>query len=187
MNILEEKTDQDLILMALENKDNFLYIVNKYQETLKRYIRRLSGFNNQDTEDVLQNVFIKIYKNLNAYNSSLKFSSWIYRICHNETMDELRRRKVKATEYIDPQDFSQIKSSLDVKEETINNINIEIGKKLINKLKPKYRDVLVLKILEEKNYKEISDILKKPIGTVSTLINRAKKNLNKEIINSKYE
>ncbi|NCD00827.1 sigma-70 family RNA polymerase sigma factor [bacterium] len=187
MDNFEKKTDQDLVLMALENKDNFLYIVNKYQEALKRYIRRLSNFNNQDVEDVLQNVFIKTYKNLNAYNSSLKFSSWLYRICHNETMDELRKRKVKATEYIDPQDFSQIKSSLDIKEEIISGIDIELGKELINKLKPKYRDVLILRILEEKDYKEISDILKKPVGTVSTLINRAKEHLNKEIIKSKYE
>jgi RNA polymerase sigma-70 factor (ECF subfamily) len=187
MNNPEKKTDQDLVVMALKNKDHFLYIVNKYDQALGRYIKRLGNFNNQDVEDILQNVFIKTYKNLNAYNPALKFSSWLYRICHNEIIDTLRKRKNKATEYIDPQDFSQIKSSLNLEKIIINNLDLEIGKGLIHKLKPKYRDVLVLRILEEKNYQEISDILKKPIGTVSTLINRAKQHLNKEIIKLQYE
>jgi RNA polymerase sigma-70 factor (ECF subfamily) len=175
-------SDKDLVKMSLENKDYFLLLSTRYETPLLRYIKRLSGLNHEDTQDVLQEVFIKIYLNLSSYNPKLKFSSWIYRITHNHTMSELRKRHSRPINYIDPQDLVFIKSNSDILKETDNKLNLEQAKKAIYSLKDKYKEVLVLRVLEEKEYQEIADILKKPIGTVSTLLNRAFKKLNEIII-----
>lgn len=182
MEQIKEKTDQELVALALENKDLFLYIVMRYEQALLRYIKRLGNFNHEDASDILQESFIKIYRNLNAYNPDLKFSSWAYRICHNHTISHFRKASTKPVNYLDPQDFSQMKSSLNLHEETAKNLDANLIEEKIYQLKPKYRDVIILRFLEEKDYQEISDILKKPIGTISTLINRAKKKLQTSII-----
>ncbi|MCF7820559.1 MAG: sigma-70 family RNA polymerase sigma factor [Candidatus Pacebacteria bacterium] len=178
-----EKTDQELVSLALQEKDLFLYIVKRYQDPLLRYIKRLGNFNNEDASDILQETFIKIYKNLNAYNPELKFSSWAYRICHNQTINHFRKNASHPVSYLDPQDFSQIKSSLNLHEKVANSLDMKLIEEKMYQLKPKYRDVIILRFLEEKDYQEISDILKKPVGTVSTLINRAKNKLKTSLLN----
>jgi len=178
----EKLNDKELVEKSLQNKDYFLILSNRFEAPLLRYIKRLSGLNNEDAEDVLQEVYIKTYLNLSSYNPKLKFSSWIYRITHNHTISELRKRSSRPISYIDPQDLSHIKSSSDVLKEANDKLDLEQVKKAIYSLKDKYRQVLVLRILEEKEYQEIADILKKPIGTVSTLLNRAFKKLNEIII-----
>jgi len=175
-------SDQNLVNMSLKNKDYFLLLSTRYEAPLLRYIRRLSGLNHEDAQDVLQEVYIKTYLNLSSYNPKLKFSSWIYRITHNHTMSELRKRHSRPINYIDPQDLVFIKSNSDLLLETDNKLNLEEVKRAIYSLKDKYKEVLILRILEEKEYQEIADILKKPMGTVSTLLNRAFKKLNEIII-----
>jgi RNA polymerase sigma-70 factor (ECF subfamily) len=175
-------SDQELVNMSLKNKDYFLLLSTRYEAPLLRYIRRLSGLNHEDAQDVLQEVYIKTYLNLSSYNPKLKFSSWIYRITHNHTMSELRKRHSRPISYIDPQDLVFIKSNNDILREINNKMDLEEVKRAIYSLKDKYKEVLILRILEEKEYQEIADILKKPLGTISTLLNRAFKKLNEIII-----
>ncbi len=182
-NSNNQKSDTDLIHLALKQPDDFSYIVERYEKKLARYIKRIAGLNNEDIQDVLQDIFIKVYQNLNAFDSSLKFSSWIYRITHNEIIS--RWRKVKARPKSVGGDeieifLHNIASDLDIEKE-INNKDLQNNiRRVLNKMDFKYREVLILKFLEEKSYEEISDILKKPTGTVATLINRAKKYFKKE-------
>jgi RNA polymerase sigma-70 factor, ECF subfamily len=183
-----EKKDEELVKFALTEKEDYSYLMKRYQDKLKRYIIRLSGVKEEDAEDILQDVFIKAYQNLNDFDMSLKFSSWIYRIAHNETVSYLRKLGARP-KIIDPEASSTIinltGSGLDI----IGNLDkkITLGKvtEVIDILDKKYRDVLVLKYMEDKDYKEISDILKKPPGTVATLLKRAKDQLKKEIIKNK--
>jgi RNA polymerase sigma-70 factor (ECF subfamily) len=175
-------TDEETVIAALTDKEQFGVLMDRYEAKLRRYISRLGIRNPDDQLDVLQDIFIKVYRNLNGFDSRLKFSSWIYRITHNHTISELRKRSSRPISYIDPQDLSHIKSSSDVLKEANDKLDLEQVKKAIYSLKDKYREVLVLRILEEKEYQEIADILKKPIGTVSTLLNRAFKKLNEIII-----
>ena len=93
-NIVAAKTDEELVGLVLQNQDDFLYIMERYQEKLSRYIYRISGLVKEDTEDALQEIFLKVYQNLNDFDTSLKFSSWIYRIAHNHIISN--HRKVKA-------------------------------------------------------------------------------------------
>ncbi len=184
MNIKEPntQTDGELVSRALHNKQEFAEIVNRYQEPLRRYLFRLGCKDSNDVEDMLQNVFIKIYINLNDYDSSLKFSSWLYRITHNEAIDLFRKNKVQPV-FLHHEDiqqiFENIADDIDITESIHRKQNQEMISKSLLKLDNPYRDVLVLRFLEEKSYDEISDILKIPSGTVATVINRGKKLLKK--------
>jgi len=180
MDDIKDTTDQKLVKLALANKQEFLALMQKYEKPLFYYIKRISGFSKEDAEDVLQDTFINIYKNLNAYDDNLKFSSWAYRIAHNQTISEFRKRKTRIHYFYEEKDLINLADNLDnVDSKNILHLRADIESTLA-KIPDKYREVLVLKFIEEKDYKEISDILKKPIGTVGTLINRAKKKFQKE-------
>lgn len=182
---IEEKTDEELVGMALENQSDFLYIMNRYQNKLMSYILRMSNISPEEAEDILQNVFIKVYKNLNGFDSDLKFSSWIYRITHNEVISNFRKSQARPQSYegeINEEILERISADFDIESEINNKYLREMLNKVLVNLDKKYRDVLVLRFFEEKDYNEISDILKKPVGTISTLLNRAKKNLKEELL-----
>ena len=180
------KKDIELVQLSLENQDYFLCMVKKYENPLMRYIRRITNINFEDAEDLLQEIFIKVYTNLNDFDPKLKFSSWIYRIAHNEVISNFRKLKVrpeKINSEINKDMLEKIKSDLNIEKEIDQKILKEKLNRLIDQLNIKYKEVIILKYLENKSYEEISDIIKKPTNTVGTLINRAKKQLNNIIKN----
>ncbi len=180
--------DIELVEKTLKNADNFADIIQSYQLPLSRYIKRLGCRENDDINDLLQEIFIKVYINLNEYDSSLKFSSWIYRIAHNETISFFRKKSVRPS-FVTTQEgqnlIENIADATDFVKSLNEKLNADILGKALLEIEQKYRDVLVLHFLEEKNYIEISDILKLPIGTVGTLINRGKKRLKNILFNKK--
>lgn len=135
-------------------------------------MKSFAGFHDDEAEDVIQAAFIKIYKNLNSFDKDLKFSSWAYRIVHNEAIDELRRQKRSQSAPLEGLEIPDEFSLLEETEKRLEKVKIVAT---LKELKDEYRQVLILRFFEHKEYKEISDILKKPIGTVGTLIDRAKK------------
>lgn len=173
-----QKTDQELVKSTLKNQDNFLHIVNRYEQKLLYFILRISNVTIDEAKDLLQEIFIKIYQNLNDYDPDLKFSSWIYRITRNHVISHYRKNKNKPTLFtseINEEAFNNLVSEFDITKEIDRQILNKNILDILNQLDDKYREVIVLKYFEEKNYEEISDIIKKPIGTIGTLINRAKK------------
>jgi len=184
----ENTTDEEVVKLVLKDQKYFIILVDRYKEKLFRYISRISNFNEPEREDILQDVFVKVYVNLNSFNSSLKFSSWIYRITRNEVINNFRKFKRRPQiARIDPDDdfMSRIRSGLDLENEINIKVDMDYIKKVLNDINDKYKDVLILKFLEEKDYREISDILKIPMGTVATYINRGKKELKQKI--KKYD
>ena len=174
------RTDQELVALTLKDRHAFVAIVERYQVVLQRYIARLGCRDYHDQEDVLQEVFLKVYINLNEYDSDLKFSSWIYRITHNETISYFRKKSVQPLPIITGEEldrFQNITDDTDIALAYSKEWDAKILREVLAKLDEQYRDVLVLKFIEDKSYNEISDILKIPIGTVGTLINRGKKQL----------
>ena len=164
-----EKTDQMLVRDALAKADAFSAIVYRYQAALKRYCIRIGCKSGDDVEDILQNIFIKVYLNLNDYDERLKFSSWIYRIAHNETIDFFRKKSVRPMPVSTEEELKLFEELVDEDHflESLNNkMNATILRGAVDELEREYRDVLVLRFLEDKNYTEISDILKIPLGTV---------------------
>lgn len=172
--------DEELASLSVNSNEAFAVLIKRYEGRLLAYIHRLSGCRREDAEDVLQESFIKAYYNLNDFDPSLKFSSWIYRIVHNETISEWRKRRARPSIILDNEGWAKIKGVDDLFKEINRKMEREFLEKSINKLPEKYQEVIVLKYIEERSYDEIADILRKPVNTVGTLINRAKKQL-KEI------
>jgi RNA polymerase sigma-70 factor (ECF subfamily) len=178
----KQLTDQELVKRSLESADNFATLLERYQAKLERYIRRISSLSQDEIQDLLQDIFIKVYINLNNYDNGLSFSSWIYRISHNHFIDYIRKEKKKMSISLDKHDLLLF---LPDKE----NINKSIEDKdcwknvteIINQLPERYKDALILRFIEEKSYDEIMDILKKPKGSIATLIKRGKVLIEKEL------
>ena len=174
------KNDQELVKAALADKHAFSEIVQKYEAAIRRYVKRLGCKNESDVDDVLQEIFIKVFVNLNDYDLDLKFSSWLYRIAHNETISFFRKKNVRPN-VLDFEDvegiFEHLADDTDFIELANKRDDAQIIQDVLPTLGQKYKEVLILRFLEEKSYTEIGDILKIPEGTVATLISRGKKEL----------
>ena len=177
-------TDEELVLKSIEDNIFFGLLIERYEAPLLRFIRRLSNVSHEEAEDVLQESFLKAYMNLRGFDSSMKFSSWMYRIVRNETISQFRKRNVRPEGhqlYLEPNQLQAIASELDSSYEAELSVIRDYIFTALDTLDAKYRDVLILRFFEDKDYNEISDILKKPPGTIASLINRAKKKLEKEL------
>jgi len=158
-------------------------LIKRYEGKLKRYILRISNCRTDEAEDILQEVFIKVYEHINAFDQRQPFSSWIYRITRNEVISNHRKLRARAeghAEMIREDIVQALASELDIKMELQKKETREAILKVLDSMDVKYREVLVLKYLEEKDYKEMSFILKKPMGTIATLLNRAKKRFREQ-------
>ena len=177
------KTDEQIVVLTLKNQDYYLCLMKRYEAKLLNYILKISNISREDGEDILQEVFIKSYQNLNDFDLNFKFSNWIYSIAHNATISAFRKKKVRPqTVSWEDKDLNNIlESTLDVENTSLQKLTYKQILKIINQLPLKYKDVLILKFVEGKDYREISDILHKPMGTIATLINRAKKSLKQEL------
>jgi len=179
---VKKLTDSELIEL-LKCKDSMVHdeLVNRYQKRIFVYLYRFIG-NKEETEDLLQNVFFKVYKYCDNFDTSRKFSSWIYRIAHNEAVNYIKRKNIK--KFISLEDFVSDKDRIETKSNAKSPMEVWISKELRNEMKEalkkipdKYREVLEMRYFSEKSYEEIGRVLKKPVNTVGTLINRAKQKL----------
>jgi RNA polymerase sigma-70 factor (ECF subfamily) len=174
--ICDELSDLEIVRQSLQDVEYFMCLYNRYEPKLLRYIHRISFSSKEEAEDILQEAFIKIWRNLHDFDQGLKLSSWIYRIVHNETVSFWRKKTSYGKDQVLELDESIFESEVEVFEEEDEQENKAIVIQEVLQLLPiKYREVLVLKFFEMMSYEEISDVLKIPEGTVATRINRAKK------------
>jgi RNA polymerase sigma-70 factor (ECF subfamily) len=180
--------DQEMIRLSLDDMEYFACLVLKYEIRLLGYIKKISQSNHDEAEDILQEAFIKMWKNLHGYDHRLTLESWIFRIVHNETISFWRKKTSYSKDNVVSIDDDRIKTLLTT--EDINHDDEDSISRLIEDILPllklEYREVLALKFLEDKSYEEISDILKIPEGTVATRINRAKKSF-RELASGKFD
>lgn len=175
-----EPTDERLVELSLENQAFFAVLVDRYESKLMRYIKRRTQVSDKDAEDLLQEIFVKIYLNLNGFDPSLRFSSWAYRIAHNEIVSAHRKRLARPQHELSDTDediFLHIASDINIEKELMLEDTKQELMQAIDSLSEKYRDIILLRFFEEQDYDSISDILKIPPGTVATRLNRAKKEL----------
>lgn len=174
-------TDEEIVHRTLSDKEAFALLIDRYEAKLSRYLERLGVSLREDREDLLQNVFIKAYRNLNSFDPALSFSSWIYRIAHNETMSFYRARHARPQVILGEDSELLLTELKDDEADAAKLSELRISRESLSKafeqLDPKYREVLALRYFEDRSYTEMSDILEMPIGTVSTLIHRAKRAL----------
>jgi len=166
-----EKLSDEEVVEDVRSKDQELYsvIVERYQNKLLRYAGNLIKDEDR-ASDVVQDSFIKAFINLNGFDTKKKFSSWIYRIVHNETIN-IAKKYQKELPILDDFDFQSDESIEDnfKQKETAAKV-----KKCLQEIPLLYSEPLTLFYIDEKSYKEIGDILRIPMGTVATRISRAK-------------
>ncbi|KOO40397.1 RNA polymerase sigma factor SigW [Priestia koreensis] len=169
------------------DQDAFADIVEYYKDKIFQLCYRMLG-NRHEAEDSAQEAFIRAYINIHSYDTSKKFSTWLYRIATNLCIDRIRKKKpdyyldaeVPGTEGLDM--YSQLAADQALPEEEVENheLNEKIDQEILN-LPEKYRSAIVLKYIEELSLKEISDVLDLPIGTVKTRIHRGREALRNRL------
>lgn len=166
-----ENLSDEEIVEKVRSLDQELYsiIIERYQHKLMRYSTHLIN-DNDKALDIVQSAFIKSFINLQGFDTKKKFSSWIYRIVHNEAMNSIKKYK---KEIKMPDDFD-FPSNEDIAKEFEYKENVIKVEKCLGKIPLLYSEPLSLYYLDEKTYEEISDILRIPMGTVATRISRAK-------------
>jgi RNA polymerase sigma-70 factor (ECF subfamily) len=170
--------------------DSFDMLVKHYLKPVYNFVFRLSN-NKNEANDIVQEVFVKVWKNLKKFNPDKNFKTWILTIARNTTIDWLRKKRNIV--------FSEL-NRLDEEggekyfEETIADIEPlpdeifmkkELDKeveKVLSKLRPDFREIILLHYTEELTFEQISEIVGKPLNTVKSQHRRALNTLRKFII-----
>lgn len=179
-------TDEELIL-AFQGGDekSFDEIVNRYRDPLFNFVARLLG-DSFFSEDVVQETFVRVYRNKHRYHQVAKFSTWIYTIASNLAKTELRRRKVRnffsiSSKGEDEKDYDLVDQHTDIERDVDSLIKSEMILKEINALPYHFKEAVLLRDVQDLSYEEIAQILDVPLGTVKSRVNRGRSRLQKKL------
>lgn len=180
--------DQDVIQRILSgDSTGYQVLMTKYRDPLQYHIRKLCR-DAAIVEDLAQEAFIKAFDNLHNYNDSYAFSTWLYRIATNHTIDHLRRKKIREISIHEPISAKDGEFERELPDdrftpdrEVVQSQRREILHAAIEALPDKYRDVIRLRHMEELTYQEIAEQLDLPIGTVKAHLYRAREMLFKRL------
>ena len=174
----EVETDESLAQRVQNGEQEaFGTLVERYEKKLLRYGRKFLP-RQEDIEDIVQDVFVSSYQNIKSFDTSRRFSPWIYQIAHNAFVNALRKHSRNPLTMVDFDTFmayhvAETPKDMD-REHAEMRALIEKG---LEHLSPKSREILVLFYLEEFPYQEIADILQVPMGTVGVRLKRAREQL----------
>jgi len=183
-------TDEELIARFQEGDEQaYTELVNRYRDKLMTFVYRFVN-DMEQAEDIIQDTMLKLYTHKHYYRNIAKFSTWIYTIAGNLAKTELRKRKNRKVTNISqmgPEDRDyELPSVAPETDEVVQSEYIE--KKIqaaIQNLPLHFRTVTILRDIQELSYEEISKIVEVPLGTVKSRINRARLQLQKELIDLK--
>jgi len=178
--------DEELIFLFQEGEMlAFEEIVKRYKDPLLNFVFRFLS-DRSESEDIVQETFLRVFRNKRAYKKIAKFSTWIYTIAGNLAKTELRKRKKRnlysiSTIGYDDKDFEISDESSNPEKKTNTKMYDEIIQREISQLSPKFREVIILRDIQELSYEEISKIIKVPLGTVKSRVNRARLRLQDKL------
>lgn len=186
---METKVNENtLVQQILDGQvDEFQKIIEKYQKLVWHLVSKIVK-SQADREDVSQDVFVKVYKNLNSFKFESKLSTWIGRIAYNSAINFIQKKKPELYEDISPGGVTlDSLASTNVNPANFvgsQNVNAILKKEIMN-LPIQYKTIVTLYHLDEMNYNEIAEITTLPIGTVKSHLFRARK-LLKDRLELKY-
>jgi RNA polymerase sigma-70 factor (ECF subfamily) len=187
---LNSLTDEELIKIFQDKNTLEAYeiLVKRFKDPLMNFVYRFLG-DRDVTTDIVQDTMIKFYLNKDSYQSIAKFSTWIYTIAGNLAKNELKRRKRRVVLSIsndDPDDITlQIEDKKFVAPDRAadNSIKSEMVQKALLKVKPIYRELVILRDIDSFSYEEIAEMTDLSLGTVKSRINRGRAHLQKLLKN----
>jgi len=185
-------SDQQIVLFAQAGReDAYRELIRRYQRPVYSLIYRMVR-DNETAEDLAQETFIKVLNHIDRYRPEFKFSSWLFKIANNITIDHLRRRHLDTISIEGSPDAvtgeSMRATAVTVKsggESPLEELESrELGAAIeaaIARLRPEYRACIILRHVEDYSYDEIAEIVKLPLGTVKTYIHRARQELREHL------
>ncbi|BBE30778.1 RNA polymerase sigma factor [Tepiditoga spiralis] len=184
--------NEEKFINKLKNKDKIAY-----NELYEKYTKKISGVlshyvRQSEMDDAVQEVFLKIFKGIHNFKGESKLSTWIYRISVNVGKNYLKKYKNEKIQSMDLENdekntyFYQPISKINVSERIISELNYELILKIINKLKPDEKTLIMLREIEKISYKDIAHIMNIPIGTVKSRIFYTRKKLKNLLEKEKY-
>jgi RNA polymerase sigma-70 factor (ECF subfamily) len=181
-------TDHDLVVRAQKGSEKaYSELLDRYQRPVFSLIYRMVR-DREQAEDLTQETFVRVFNHIDRYDPAYKFSSWIFKIATNLTIDWLRKKEVP-TVSIDGSRYATTSDEIEAstitvesKDETPEELLIarELGDEIeqaIGRLRPEYKTAILLRHVEDKPYEEIAQIMSLPLGTVKTYIHRGRKEL----------
>ncbi len=180
--------EAEIITRALSgNQQAYTELVERHRQAVFHVINRIVR-NDDAANDLVQETFMKAFSSLASYRSEYRFSTWLYKIAANASIDHLRKKRIQALSLDRPFATEDGEVELEVPdysfhperdlERKLTSISIE---EAINSLPPKYREVIIYRHTEDKSYEEIADQLSIPVGTVKARIFRARELLKKKL------
>ena len=157
-------------------------LIVRYQHWVYNIAYGILG-HHQDAEDAAQDAFVSAWENIGRFQFRSRFSTWLYRIVKNKCLnhiDQYQRRKTDPTEIDDSQPWVPLDTTTP-EEQALRNEEKEIVHTALAKLKPSYREILVLRELQDLTYEEIAEILGCTLGRVKSRLHEARKALKKEL------
>lgn len=174
---IRSQTDEELARHAQAGSQlAYTELANRYWEKLLRYVRRILPQTNE-AEDIVQDSLLKAYANLKDFDPNRRFSPWVYRITHNTIVDHAKTLGRRPLPFFDPEVLWPHPVAKERPDTEVEAIAIrDLLKNHLDAIDRKYREPLILRYIEDLSYRDIADVLRLPVGTVSI---RIKRGLNK--------
>lgn len=181
----EKPDDREIVARALEGDESaYAELLERFRRPVFSLIYRMIG-DREQAEDLAQESFVKAFNNLDSYNPSYRFSSWLFKIANNHAIDHLRRSRLSTVSIhgsphaATPQREEETRIVLEAQDESPEQemLALELGTEIeraISQLRPEYRTAVILRHIESRPYEEIAEIMDIPIGTVKTFLHRAR-------------
>lgn len=164
------------------DREAFGALVEQYRDNVYRLAYRMCG-NAYDADEAAQEAFVAAWRALPNFRGDAKFSTWLYRLTTNAAIDVMRREKRHQT--VGDGEMVDLADDADSPQETVERTEQqEAVQKALATLSEEYREVLLLRYMEELDYAEIAEVLQLPSGTVKSRINRAKAALKTALLKS---
>ena len=192
-NASDSSLEDDALVKKAKGGDEVAYkkLVDKYRRALYFHILKMIK-DKEQVNDLVQETFVKAFDNLSTYSTNYAFSTWLYRIATNHTIDYLRKKKLQTLSIDEPVQTRDGEMRMQLPDESagtdrhiIRTQRQKIVQEAISDLPEKYRKVIQLRHMEEKSYQEIADVLDLPLGTVKAHIFRARELLYKALKDKK--
>ena len=178
-------SDQQLIERVLGGDASaFEHLFNRYRDSIFQLYLQKTGGNIDDSNDLLQETFVKIYLNLQRYSDQYTFGQWIYTIARNTFIDYVRRKRDDTVSIDSLREASGISTwnEPNPEERMITHQNRARIEAFLDRVSPRYKELIELRFFKEYSYEEIASHLNLPMGTVKTQIHRAREQLCRFIL-----
>lgn len=170
-------TDNDIVQQVIAgNINQYSTLIERYQQKLFGYVTYLI-YDHDMAADVVQDTFLKAYQSLRSFNPKFKFSSWLFRIAHNEAMNAVKHQSKISIMSELPDDQLPFSVPAGIAEKIDQRILRRDVRHCLRQLAPKYREIIALHYFDDMKYAEIGRILKMPTSTVGIRLKRAKASL----------